>query len=249
MRLKNVWIKVLILTNIILLLFLSIVSLHYKVPQKVLNKLGMINFKIQPQLQPRDYLSYKLAVLHSIYKNKLSYEIIMLGDSITAYGNWEQLLKGYNVANYGIPGDTTDGILCRLDELYMANPKKICIMAGTNDIYLIKLSLNDEYSIMTVFDNYQRIVNSLRKNGIEVIIQSTLNVMNENTGRPNAEIDRLNNLLKNFCLENDIKYLDINSVLTKNGFLQEQYTPDGLHLNKKGYEKWKLLLIQELQNS
>lgn len=233
--------------NIISIIFLSIVSLHYKVPQKVLNRIGLTNFQIQ--IQPKDYLYYKLAVLHSLHLNKQNYEIIMLGDSITAGGNWEQLLKGYNVANYGIPGDTTDGMLLRLEEIYMASPKKIFIMIGTNDTAFINPNLNDDYTIITVFNNYQKIVNSLRKNGIEVIIQSTLNVLSENTGRSNAEINRLNNLLKIFCSENDIKYLDINSVLTKNGLLQEQYTSDGLHLNEKGYEQWKLLITQELENN
>jgi len=245
MRRQNIWLKVLVLTNIITIIFLSIVSLHYKVPQKVLNRLGLTNFQIITQ--PKDYLYYKLAILHSLHANKKNYEIIMLGDSITAGGNWEQLLSGYNVANYGIPGDTTDGILLRLDEIYLANPKKVFIMIGTNDIAFINPNLN--YTIKTVFNNYQEIVNSLHKNGIEVIIQSTLNVLSENTGRSNDEINRLNNLLKVFCLENKIKYLDINSVLTKDGLLEKQYTTDGLHINKKGYEKWKSLIIQELENN
>jgi lysophospholipase L1-like esterase len=41
MRRKNSW-TILILTNIISLVFLAIVSLRYQVPQKVLNKLGII---------------------------------------------------------------------------------------------------------------------------------------------------------------------------------------------------------------
>ena len=245
MRRQNVWLKVLVLTNIITVIFLSIISLHYKVPQKVLNRLGLTNFQIL--IQPKDYLHYKLAVLHSLYLKKQNYEIIMLGDSITAGGNWEKLLTGYNVANYGIPGDTTDGILLRLEEIYLANPKKVFIMIGTNDIAFINPNFN--YTIITVFNNYKEIVNSLRKNGIEVIIQSTLNVLSENTGRSNDEINKLNNLLKIYCLENDIKYLDINSVLTKDGLLQKQYTNDGLHLNKRGYEQWKLLLIKELEGN
>jgi len=247
MQRQNVWFKVLVFTNIITLIFLSIVSLHYKVPQKVLNKLGLINFQVYTL--PKDYLYYKLAVLHSLYLNKKNYEIIMLGDSITAGGNWEQLLSGYNVANYGIPGDTTDGILLRLEEIYMANPKKIFILIGTNDIAFINPNLNDKYTIITVFNNYKEIINSLRKKGIEVIIQSTLNVLSENTGRSNEEINKLNNLLKIFCLENKIKYLDVNSVLTKGGLLQKQFTSDGLHLNEKGYEQWKLLIIKELEDN
>jgi hypothetical protein len=42
MRRQNLWLKVLVLTNIVSLVFLAIVSLHYKVPQKVLIKMGII---------------------------------------------------------------------------------------------------------------------------------------------------------------------------------------------------------------
>ena len=232
-------------TNIITMIFLVYISLHDKIPQRLLNKLGIINY----QIQNKDYLYYKLQVLHSLYINKINYEIIMLGDSITAGGEWYKLLKGYDVANYGIPGDTTDGILCRLQEIYMANPKKVFIMIGTNDIHFSGLNINDSYTIMTIFNNYQKIVNSLRENGIVVIIQSTLNVSDENTGRKNHDINKLNNFLQNFCVEKNIRFLDVNSVLVKDGLLQKKYTSDGLHINKKGYKKWKNLIIKELVNS
>jgi lysophospholipase L1-like esterase len=241
---KNILLKVLILTNTISLIFLLIISLHYQVPQKILNRFGLTNFQIL--FQPKGYFYYRSKILYSIYLNKQNYEIILLGDSITAGGNWDHLLSNYNIANYGIPGDTTDGMLLRLEEIYLANPKKVFIMIGTNDIAFINPNLN--YTIITVFNNYQEIVNSLRKHGIEVIIQSTLNVLSENTGRSNDEINKLNDLLKIFCFENEIKYLDINSVLTKDGLLQKQYTTDGLHLNEMGYEQWKLIIIKNLED-
>ena len=231
------------------MVLLGYVSIHDKIPQRFLNKLGITNYQIQVyRTQHKDYLYYKLQILHSLHINKKSYEIIMLGDSITDGGEWEQLLKGYNVANYGIPGDTTDGILCRLQEIYMANPQKVFIMVGTNDIYFSGSNINDSYTIMTIFNNYQEIVNSLSEDGIEVIVQSTLNVLDENTGRNNNDINTLNNLLHKFCMEKNITFLDVNSVLAKDGVLQKQFTRDGVHINEKGYEKWKTLIIKELEN-
>jgi lysophospholipase L1-like esterase len=226
------------------MVLLGYISMHDKVPQRFLNKLGITKY----EMQNKDILYYKLKVLHSLYFDKKNYEIIMLGDSITAGGEWEQLLQGYDVANYGIPGDTTDGILLRLQEIYLANPKKVFIMVGTNDLYFSGRNDDDNYTVMTIYNNYQRIVNSLRENGIEVIIQSTLNVLSETSGRKNNDINTLNKLLQNFCVKENLIFLDINSVLVKDGLLQKQFTTDGLHINRKGYEKWKEIIIKELEN-
>jgi len=37
----------------------------------------------------------------------------------------------------------------------MANPQKVFIMIGTNDIYLSDSNINDSYTIMTIFNNYE----------------------------------------------------------------------------------------------
>ena len=57
-------------------------------------------------------------------------EIIFLGNSITEGGDWKVLFPNQNVINRGISGDTTDGILFRLDEITSSKPKKIFILIG-----------------------------------------------------------------------------------------------------------------------
>ncbi|MEM1122498.1 MAG: hypothetical protein AAGJ18_18780 [Bacteroidota bacterium] len=52
--------------------------------------------------------------------NQLSLEqgsIIFLGDSITEYGQWEELINHPKVKNRGIAGDTSWGLLRRLDNI------------------------------------------------------------------------------------------------------------------------------------
>ena len=72
--------------------------------------------------------------------------LLCLGDSITyGYGVrrravWPSLVaehKGIRVINAGIPGDTTGGMLARLDrELKAHTPDSVLLMGGVNDILL-----------------------------------------------------------------------------------------------------------------
>ena len=41
--------------------------------------------------------------------------VVLLGDSLTAEGRWEQLLPDRPLVNAGVPGDTPDDVLDRLD--------------------------------------------------------------------------------------------------------------------------------------
>ncbi|MBW6498842.1 MAG: sialate O-acetylesterase, partial [Bacteroidales bacterium] len=61
-------------------------------------------------------------------------EIIMLGNSITNVGAWEELLQNPRVKNRGISGDNTFGVLARMDEVLSSKPAKIFILIGINDI-------------------------------------------------------------------------------------------------------------------
>ena len=49
-------------------------------------------------------------------------KIVMLGDSITEGGeDWNKYFKSNNIVNRGISGDTTLGVLARLNEIYFYN--------------------------------------------------------------------------------------------------------------------------------
>src|SRR5207237_281352 len=73
-------------------------------------------------------------------------DVYFLGDSITRrwgatdypefLANWRQNFHGWNAANFGWGGDTTQNILWRLEngELDGVNPKVIVVMAGTNNV-------------------------------------------------------------------------------------------------------------------
>lgn len=60
-------------------------------------------------------------------------EILMIGDSLIEYGDWDDLL-GTEVINRGMGGDTTEGVLMRIGRSLKREPGKIFLMVGVNDI-------------------------------------------------------------------------------------------------------------------
>jgi len=62
--------------------------------------------------------------------------VVFLGDSITAEWNLHEYFDGLKVANRGISGDTTRGMLCRLQENVLdLNPKVVVLLGGINDLF------------------------------------------------------------------------------------------------------------------
>lgn len=168
-------------------------------------------------------------------------DIVMFGNSITHGGNWNELLGRSNVVERGIPSDNTEGMLNRINSIIKLSPKICFILAGVNDIYS---GLPVEY----IFSNYIKILEELRKKKIIPVIQSCIyagkdwgknwNLSPEFNYSKNLEIEKLNNLLKDYAAKNNIDFIDLNSKLSNNKFLLPEMTYDNLHLNHKGYKLW-----------
>ncbi len=167
---------------------------------------------------------------HSVLDSRSTASIVMLGDSLTDRAEWQELFGTLDVINRGIDGDTTEGILQRIGTL-SPSVKKVFILAGTND-------LNQNYSVQSTFDTYVEIIARLQQKNIEVYVQSTLLHTHLQALALNPKIDQLNHLLKRYCDDNKITYIDLNIHLSKNEELNEAYTIDGTHLNGDGYDAW-----------
>jgi lysophospholipase L1-like esterase len=192
--------------------------------------------------------------INSIVNGENSFEIAMVGDSITEGGNWNQLLSREDVANLGIGGDSIEKLPYRLYDIYLVNPKKCFLMLGINDIRIFHFNNN---SIKNIYEKYKAIINDIRSHNIEVVVESTLNIsekmktlksgINERDLKEiNVDVNKLNELLKIYCNEQNILYVDLNKEMTIDGFLEKQYTYDGLHLGRKGLEKWRDIILPYL---
>ena len=166
--------------------------------------------------------------LHATYQPE-EVKIVMLGDSHTYRVNWHELLDIESVLNRGIDGDTSAGILARLDSIERLKPKYIFLLGGYNDF-------RKGYLPNSVFNNFKTVLERIEAKGITPIVQSTLY---EATGKYSNEITLLNRKLKDYCLMNKITFINLNKKLSKEQSLQKFYTYDDIHLNAKGYMVWK----------
>lgn len=165
--------------------------------------------------------------------------IIFLGDSITEYGQWEELLGNSKVKNRGISGDTTWGLLRRLKGITSSKPKAIFLMIGINDF----LFTNEQ----EIIKNYTEIIQQIQAEtpSSQLFIQSVLpvNPQVKRTVFDNPSIISLNQSLQQLAQQKGLIYLDIHEpLLANNGLLKASYTADGVHINGAAYSIWKKIV-------
>jgi len=163
---------------------------------------------------------------------KNNIDILMLGDSLIARGEWDTLLYPKKVVNLGHDGDTTKDILSRIDIPIELKSKSIFLMVGINDMSGYK-------SIDNIFDDYIKILKKLKTSTSKIVVQSILYTQMKSF---NKKVKILNSKLEIYCKEHELLFININDELSKDETLLDSYTTDGLHLNVKAYIVWARLL-------
>ncbi|TIS80157.1 MAG: hypothetical protein E5W94_02405 [Mesorhizobium sp.] len=156
-------------------------------------------------------------------------DIVMLGDSLTEHGLWQELLPETSIINRGISGDGVDGVLLRIDQIIATQPRMVFIMLGLNDIR----AYTDPDVVAAVYGKIIERLSPVK----EVVVQSTLFTNDE--ADHNAGIKRLNDTLAKLCSSApNCRFLDLNAFLSRDGVLLRDFTIDGRHLNGDGYRVW-----------
>jgi lysophospholipase L1-like esterase len=174
-------------------------------------------------------------------------EIIFLGDSIIDDGEWGELFKDLKIKNRGIPGDRTDGVLKRIQEVVSSAPDKIFLMIGYND-------LSRRVEIVDIVANYKKILQTIRSQSprTKIYIQSVLPVKYAAyKGKvKNYKVRELNKELKQLSKTFNATYIDLFSEFCdSDAQLHDDFAgKDGLHLNGKAYHKWKSILEKDVYN-
>lgn len=157
-----------------------------------------------------------------------------VGDSLTEQGDWQSVLPGQHVLNFGVGGNTTDDLLDRLDEVVAAGPQTVVLEIGTND-FAWRLPVEE------VVANIERVLTELRSKlpDARVLVQSILPRQREY-----AHVVRsVNEQISTFVPEVGAEYVDVWPTLADaDGGLRREFTLDGLHLTDGGYEAWYALL-------
>lgn len=162
--------------------------------------------------------------------------IVMVGDSLTDGAEWREMFPGVAVVNRGVDGDTTAGVLRRMESIASARARKAFVMVGINDF-------KEGRTVEAVFEDYRTIVSALGKSGMKVFVQSTLmcNVAKAEWISCTAiqgRIRELNGRLAGLASPN-VVFIDINVRLAGAGGLKPDLTYDGVHLNGEGYRIWR----------
>lgn len=167
-------------------------------------------------------------------------EIIFLGNSITDGCEWSELLGNPNVKNRGISGDTTEGVLFRLNEVTRSKPAKVFLLIGIND-------LSRGVSKDTVFSNICKIADRIRKESprTKIYIQSILPVNDsfglfKNHTNKTDEVIWVNAQLKEWCTKENVGFVNLYGRFKSSDSekINPKYTNDGLHLLGDGYLLW-----------
>lgn len=174
------------------------------------------------------------------------HEIIFLGNSLTDTAEWSELLGSKRVKNRGISGDTSFGVLARLDEVTASRPDKVFLMIGIND-----LARNIPDSLIS--RNYRRIVRHILSSSprTRIYLQSLLPTNSRFPNFPKhqsktSHIQALNDSLQILARQTGQTFVDLRPYLSDvQGQLDTNYTNDGLHLNGAGYAQWVAALRQK----
>ena len=163
--------------------------------------------------------------------------VVFLGDSITqGWGdNLDGRFPGVKMANRGISGDTSRGVLIRLQEDVLAlNPRAVVLLIGTND-------LEEQAEPETVAANLKLILAALNGHNSQMpIVLCQVFPSSAAKKRPADKIKKINELYGNLSkgmtqvilLETWPLFADAQGDAKKEEF------PDLLHPNREGYLKW-----------
>jgi lysophospholipase L1-like esterase len=177
--------------------------------------------------------NYHLRVaLFATYRTQHA-DIVMLGNSLTEWADWNELLGRTGIANRGIASDITYGYLQRMEYVYKLSPRICFIEGGINDLYA-------NVPVVAVFENFVKIVEELRERSIIPVITSTLYTSTKwhSAVEKNKEVAELNARLLAYAQKQSVEFINLIPLMTSNNLLRDALTYDGLHLTAEGYKVW-----------
>jgi len=162
--------------------------------------------------------------------------LVFLGDSITqGWGDVGSSFPGIKTANRGISGDTTRGVLIRLQEDVLAlNPRGVVLLIGTNDI-------EEQAEPEVIATNLKLIVGALKQHSATMpIVLCRVMPSSPEKKRPAEKIRKLNQLYADVMRdEPQVTMLDTWALFADvHGDSSLSEFPDLLHPNTAGYGKW-----------
>ena len=197
-------------------------------------------------------------------------ELICLGDSLTfGYGvkissRWTSLTaaqSGWKLTNMGISGDTSGGMMLRLNTQIMtrqafsgfhADRPIVLIMGGCNDIFY-------SGSDISARANIGAMIHQLRATGSEPLIGIPMKICASGLSPEWSSVidldtigdsfDKFFDWIEEYCKGFKVRYVDFRPDFTNpDGSVKEELYLDGLHPNEKGHELMAARLVPVLKS-
>ncbi len=169
--------------------------------------------------------------------------VVFFGDSITEHWDVAKYFPDLKTANRGISGDTTRGMLCRLqDNILNLHPRAVVFLGGINDTWQQPVG-----TPQTVATNVRSILEGIRQATprTPVFVCEIL----PTSGKPDELIRAINRtvdgVVKEFPNAHRVRTHD--RFLNADGKLNASLFNDGTHPSPAGYAVWQAAVAPELE--
>jgi len=181
--------------------------------------------------------------------------VVFMGNSITS--GWSNFRPNFFIdnpfVNRGISGQTTPQMLIRFKpDVINLEPRAVVILAGINDI----AGNTGPMVLENIAENIFSMSELAKANGIDVFICSVLPAKDFPWSpglNPAGKVVRLNAILKGYCSENNINYVDYYTIMNDGdgGLKVPEHTSadDLVHPNSEGYKVMEDVILKSLYPS
>jgi lysophospholipase L1-like esterase len=182
-------------------------------------------------------------------------DVLFIGDSITGgwlnigKAVWEKEFVPLRAVNIGIAGSQTSRILWQFENgaIDGIRPRTAVLMIGVNNVVA-----SPSQSAREIARGISAIVARLREKlpNTRILLLGTFPKDRAPNTPDRHKIQELNSIIAHLNDGQWIRFLDIGGeLLDKDGNLNAEVSPDGVHLTEAGYQKWAKTIIVKLSES
>ncbi|MCP4763649.1 MAG: hypothetical protein GY870_17900 [archaeon] len=189
-----------------------------------------LNLSFETQHKISSYHQDKIDLFNALGGS--SSEILFVGDSLIDNGEWQELLPNHQVINRGIQGIIISDLLNLVQQIKLIKAPKIFVMIGVNDL---RRGLKQK----NILTSYSNLINQLLENFELVFIHSILlgpsyeEELNIKTMDFNSNLEKLSKKNKR------VVFINLNPMISPEGYISKKFSFDGIHLNGSGYMIWR----------
>lgn len=230
--LKNCFLWISIIGNVLLfalVIFIGCVKTNY-----ITSKLERLGIVKHDPTKRGDYWCIR-GWTNTLEKLRLDVNVVFFGNSITCGSSFEKYFPDVSICNLGYPGDNTDGMLLRVNQIKVVHPEKVFVMAGINGLHIQTEQVFTEKYATMVDSIKQAVPNS------KIYLQSILPVNpSMKAGKPfnKEKIAKCNEIVRRIAEQKGCVYVDLYRLYAVDGIMPAELTRDGVHLFPESYDRW-----------